>query len=224
MLLKVGTFNMAAGLQPKLENLKDFLEQEDFTFLGLQEVDEKTTRYPYDTTEYLSKNLALNGYFSKAMDFSNGAYGLSLLVKAPILQQETVFFPTTGNEPRLFQHVLVEIKGQLVHLYNTHLSFETPEIRRQQMNFLKEHLQFPYLVTGDFNTDYSIQEWEDFKLPLEKVNGQPHFFATFKEDDPLMHTKAIDNLLFTKNFTRKDKQIIPTPLSDHHLLTSIFEM
>lgn len=223
--MTIASFNMASGLNPDLEKLANFLKTMSCDFIGLQEVDEKTGRFPHPTSEILGKALNMTPYFSEAMPFMAGSYGITLLSKTPILTSSATFFETHGEEPRVYQEITTEIGAKKIHIYNTHLSFETPNIRQKQMAQLQKDLKEPLLLVGDFNTDQSVLEWEDFSLNFSLANGKNHqWLDTFMEKDPSMKTNAIDNIIYSSEFTLEKLEVIPTPLSDHALLKGTFTL
>lgn len=225
MKLTVGTYNMASGLQPDMNQLGKFLAAQNFDILALQEVDEMTDRYPFETAHLLAERLGMQSYFSEAMPFQNGKYGIAILVRGEILTSDTIGYSKFGVEPRVFQIVKAKIGGHTLHLFNTHLSFESPQLRQQQMRELVGRLGAPALVFGDFNTDQSVNEWEAFQLPLEKINGAKTIWRdTFQVPDVTMKTAAIDNILFSAEFVAQDCVVVPTTLSDHALLKATFTL
>lgn len=223
--ITIATFNMASGLNPDLEKLADFLNDLHCDFIGLQEVDEHTARFFHATSEILGKSLNMIPYFSEAMPFMAGSYGLTLLSKTPILTSKTVSYTTHGEEPRVYQEITTEIKGKKIHLYNTHLSFENPKLRQQQMAQLQENLAKPLFIVGDFNTDQSVSEWEDFALTYSYANGKNNqWIDTFMGKDISMKTKAIDNIIYSSDFSLEKLEVFPTTLSDHALLKGTFKL
>ena len=60
-------------------------------------------------------------------------------------------------EPRVLQRVVFEFEGKDIVFYNTHLSWENTELRKEQLEFIKEKLDndpVKYkILTGDFNVD-----------------------------------------------------------------------
>lgn len=225
MKLTVGAFNMAAGLNPDINQLGEFLVAQNFDILALQEVDEMTDRYHFYTAHLLAERLGMQSYFSEAMPFQNGKYGIALLVPGEILASATFAYSKFGVEPRVFQKIKAKIGGHTLHLFNTHLSFETPQLRQQQMNELVGHLDTPALVFGDFNTDQSVNEWEAFQLPLAKINGAKNIWSnTFQVPDATMKTAAIDNILFSAEFVAQGCVVVATTLSDHALLQATFTL
>ncbi len=173
---------------------------------------------------YFEKELGMYGYFSKAMAFEGGSYGILLLSKVPFSKTETYDYQTHGSEPRVLQVVEMNVKGQKLRVGNTHLSYETIALRQEQMRELITVMgEDASVITGDFNTDQTIQEWSDFSLPFDMVNGQDgDFFDTFQKEDETMKTKAIDNILYGKDLILMEKEIKLNTISDHGLLRADF--
>ncbi|MFW8052178.1 endonuclease/exonuclease/phosphatase family protein [Vagococcus fluvialis] len=219
----VGTFNVAAGLQPNKEQLKHWLNQQEIDILGLQEVDEWTKRNPYSMVKHLEE-IYSNHYFSKAMSFEEGEYGNAILTRFPILSQDTVSFKEYGLEKRVYQKVLLEIMGKQIALYNIHLSFESPVIRQSQISDLLDELTKETaaykIILGDFNIDQSLEEWQVFN-DYQLINGyQGKWLRTFIEEDGNMNHYSIDNIILSNNIELVAIRNIVTELSDHSLLAA----
>lgn len=82
-------------------------------------------------------------------------YGNAFLSKVPFRQTGAVPLPRRGiNEPRNVLWVDVDVSGQTIRLFGTHLSLDTQE-RRTQLQTLGTLLTaspYPALVAGDFNS------------------------------------------------------------------------
>ncbi|MHC5268463.1 endonuclease/exonuclease/phosphatase family protein [Enterococcus sp. LJL98] len=224
MRLKIGTFNIAAGLNPATEEIKKVLEQENFTMLGLQEVDFFSKRNPKDMLTEIAGEAYPYQIYQSAFPFSDGGeYGMGVLSQVKPQKIDHHVYQTTGEEPRVFQEVIFEGPNQQkIAFYNTHLSFESPEIRAKQVEELKARIlqnncQWQVIV-GDFNFDQTLNEWEVF-AEFQKVNGfQGQWFDTFLLEDETMKNFAIDNILVSANFQIEAVGMKETSLSDHGLL------
>lgn len=90
-----------AGMDEKINyhRICDVIRQTNADFVCLQELDSATSRsafgYQIDT---LAKQLKMNGYFSSAIHYQGGTYGLGLLSKETPLHLYKVALP--GVEPR----------------------------------------------------------------------------------------------------------------------------
>lgn len=81
-------------------------------------------------------------------------------------------------EPRIYTRVVIIKNDKKIAFYNTHLSFESTEIRKQQMEQLmtamkNDQIKYQVLV-GDFNADQSTKEWDIWRNDFTIVNGNNH--------------------------------------------------
>lgn len=230
MKLKIGTFNIAAGLNPETVAIKKILEQEAFTVIGLQEVDVFSKRNPKDMLTEVAGTAYPHQMYRSAFSFPDGGdYGIGVLSQLEPRRIDYQFYQTTGEEPRLFQEVIFECANQQkLAFYNTHLSFETPEIRKKQVEELKKRVSENgcqwQMIVGDFNFDQDLKEWEVF-ADFQQVNGfHGRWFETFLLEDETMKNFAIDNILFSPNVRIQRVGMQDTELSDHGLLWAEIEL
>ena len=158
---------------------------------------------------------ARNFAFSKAMDYKGGAYGIGILSRYPIVESETVplFYET---EPRVLCHGRLDVEGKRVDFFNTHLDYISKAARAKEFGQLREILSSydRYVLTGDFNTA-DMTEFEVLSDAVPVNHGQlGSFVAT---------GKAIDNILYTPNFTLTDSGMDPVTHSDHYLIWAELE-
>ena len=232
MLLKSGTWNIASGLGPDLPAMAGLIQQQGLDLIGLQEVDRQTRRCPHAVAEELADYLGWQVFFAPIFPLMGGEYGLALLSRWPLQARRVIHYRAKGAEPRILQMAQLRLApGIELMVVNTHLSFETPALRQQQMRQLQQELapviqrRQPLLITGDFNTDQRVTEWADFKGPWQLTNGAAgQWQATFQADDPAMRTRAIDNILFANGPQLQRWQVETTPLSDHALLRAEFQL
>ncbi|WP_225046896.1 endonuclease/exonuclease/phosphatase family protein [Lacticaseibacillus kribbianus] len=219
MRLNVATFNIAGGNAPDLTAITRLCERERLDLVGLQEVDRNTRRNPYDMPALLAGQ-TYTYRFAAAMPLMGGEYGIATLAAGPLQASRAVAYTTHGLEPRVFQRSLYTRDGVTLAVYNTHLSFETPALRRQQAAELLAAMRAedgPAVCFGDFNCDQSQDEWASFN-PLRRVNGNSTWFESFIGRDDTMKVMTIDNILMTPDVRFEGARLVPTILSDHRML------
>ncbi|MCH4057975.1 MAG: hypothetical protein LKE89_08740 [Lactobacillaceae bacterium] len=123
-------------------------------------------------------------------------------------------------EPRAYQRVVIEFNQQSLAFYNTHLSFEFPELRISQMQQLKHAVlndPTPYkIITGDFNADLNTTDWQVFRPEFQLANGyQGTWHDTFIGLDPAMKVNSIDNIIVTPNIKLTHIYTVKSMASDH---------
>ena len=215
--LRVATFNIknGSGVGHKMEKLAEHIAPLRFDIIGLQEVDVGTKRAGgIDTIRELSRAAGFEYYaFSPAIDYGGGKYGHGIMSKYPIVSYETKLLTTPAEyEQRVFGHAVIEIGGERIDFYNTHLSFENTEVRRAQFAELSSAIANArgFILTADFNTSD-----EGEKLLIDGgvlVNADK--YATFPStsapiDDIILHGGW--DILNSGMLTSGDK-------SDHNLI------
>ena len=219
--MRVATFNIAGGYAPDCAAINRLVTAQAATVVGVQEVDQFTPRAPYDMAALIAgQTHAVR--FDAAMPLGAGAYGLATLSAAPIVAHTATHYQAHGLEPRLYQRTVVDVASRQVAVYNTHLAFETAVLRTAQVTQLLAALAADpirtQVVTGDFNMDQDVAEWQPFDRTLRRVNGPTQWVETFVGHDANMRTYAIDNILYTPDLTCSKTQLVATLLSDHRML------
>lgn len=237
MTLRIGSFNIKNGTDVghNMKMLADEILRLDLDIVGLQEVDRLADRSQYlDTMETLSE---LTGYeyyyYSKAINIAGdpgkygqqGEYGTGILSKYPIVFEETTKLTSGSYEQRVLGNVIIEYEGVQINFFNTHLTYNTLEMREKQMEEINAIMgDSEYcILTGDFNIE-SIEEFKNFT----------NLTGASNEDNPLESypgwktepwpTGSLDNVLYSKEFTLKDCGVSKKKLSDHYLLWAELEI
>lgn len=224
--IRVGSFNIAANKTPDVNALRALTEEYKLEVVGLQEVDVFTSRNNYDMLTTFAGETYPSAYFSKAIDFNGGEYGIGTASKYLLEESKTVPVDSTGaKEQRVYQRSLLTKGGRTIAFYNTHLSWETWAIRSKQFEELKTALQNEtaeyIIVTGDFNADQQHSEFYTFLEEVDMVNGyQGKWYDTFNGVDATMKVNSVDNILLSRNLEIEDITMVETNLSDHNLLTA----
>ncbi len=132
-------------------------------------------------------------------------------------------------EPRIFTRVVIEHDGRQVAFYNTHLSWESIDLRRQQMEQLRDAMKadpVPYrIAVGDFNADQSRSEFDLWRADFHLANGgDDQWFDTFAGHDESMKVNSIDNIIVSKNVSISGVRALDTTLSDHRPLVATLSL
>ena len=237
MTIKVGSFNIKNGADVghNMKKLADEILRLDLDIVGLQEVDRFANRSQnLDTMEVLSE---LTGYeyyyYSKAINIAGnaaeygqeGEYGTGILSKYPIIFEETTKLSSGGYEQRVLGNVIIDVNGVQINFYNTHLTYNTIEMREKQMTEINDAMgEYKYcILTGDFNVE-SIEEFEKFVTLTGASNAEnPLTTYWYWQQDP-WPTGCIDNVLFSKEFVLKACGVSSKKLSDHYLMWAELEI
>ena len=201
--LRVGTFNIAANKNPDVDELRELTEKYNLEVVGLQEVD-----------------------ISKAIDYGGGEYGIATVAKYDFTENSETLLDTEAagpdSEDRVFQRSVFEKEGREIAFYNTHFSYENPEVRVVQFAQLKEALaedDAEYkIVVGDFNADQYQSEFYTMLESMDMANGyEGVWYDTFNGVDETMKVDTIDNIFVTRNLSIESVEMDESGLSDHNL-------
>lgn len=123
-------------------------------------------------------------------------------------------------EPRVYTRVVFKKDGKEIAFYNTHMSYETKEIRKKQMEQLQTAMKndpVKYTIAvGDFNADQSTKEFDLYRKNFNMANGgKGIWYDTFTEEDDTMNINSIDNIIVSKNIEIKSVKYEKVDLSDH---------
>lgn len=128
--------------------------------VALQEVDVNTKRSGnVNQAAYLAEKLGMHFYFAKAIDHGGGDYGVAVLSKFPIEDQNTLKFSRIEDrkaEDRVLATITVKLKsGKKIKFASTHLDHVKDEaLRLIQISEIVAQAQKerkPFIIAGDFN-------------------------------------------------------------------------
>ena len=213
--LRVGSYNIKHGGDVSLDMsiiAKDVTDL-SLDIIGFQEIDQKTSRVGgLDTMKALSDASGYEYYaFAKAINYKGGEYGTGILSRYPIVEFEVIKLDSGSEEQRCVGHAVIDVDGVLFDFFNTHLSFESLDLRTKQYKQLSELLAKceTYILTGDFNTA-NMTEFDVLPDATLVNNGK---FGTFPSSG-----NAIDNIVISKDWNIVDSGMGPKGHSDHNLL------
>ena len=216
MKLRVACYNIRHGHDAGLDMAvlaRDILSSSP-DVVGLQEVDVRTTRvHGRDTLAELAEAAGFAHYaFCRAIDFAGGEYGTAILSRYPIRTFTVIPLPSAGaHEMRTVGHAVLEVDGERVDVFNTHLSYESHALRLPQFEALAAlTAQHPsWILTGDFNT----ADTGCFDAFAGADLANPGKYATFPGTG-----EGIDNIVCSPPWRIADTGVLPNSHSDHLLL------
>lgn len=229
--LTLMTYNIYHGEQAydkgskNLQNIAELIKEIDPDFVALQEVDSMTQRtaaiygFPMDLTKELAKLTGMNGFFAKAIDYSNGRYGEGLLSKFPARMTKLDLPTPEGGEGRAMAMATLDLpSGQSITFGATHLCHESENNRIAQITEAAAYLQaldMPTIIAGDLNFKPGSKAYpilsEDF-IDAAAFYGNP--LPTIPFDNP---RSRIDYIWLSDNaeWEIKEVKVIPVNYSDH---------
>ena len=217
LTFKVATYNIEAWHEclDNTDILAEGIAETGADIVGLQEVDMFLRR---SGCKNMAEEIArVAGYphyrFVRALDYQGGQYGTAILSKHPIEKMEVINLEST-NEKRSVGRFVINVEGEKINYFNTHISYLEPEIYSHidQLAKILEGYE-SYIITADFNTC-------NFKL-LEAFHG--HRMANNAENELYTFPESnagIDNIIMTEDFEYSDPYLGPLGHSDHRMLVA----
>ena len=232
-ILKVMSYNIHIGNPPseaegvvKLEAAANAIKTANPDLVALQEVDKFTTRsgIDLDQAKKLADFTGMHYYFAKALNRSNGEYGVAVLSKFPIITTSRYSLPVqsgTGAELRVAGIIQVEIPGgkriYFVSTHFDHLAESNRELHaRELLKAIQPYKDAPIIVGGDFNMPPSSDTWNILKTEMAMTCSTCP--GTFPATNP---NTTIDYLLLNKQaqsvFKVKNHQTVNERYASDHL-------
>lgn len=204
--------------QENLKLLADTIADPDFDVVCLQEVDKVCARSEgVDMTAELARMATYPyTYFIKIRDFQGGEYGTAILSRYAVLDAKTFDFPVKiAKQGTSCGYVVLDVDGERVTVFNTHLSVESDEANTETMrclgDILSDYLQKnrgSILCCGDFNTNP-----DKFAKHLPRFSYANHDLHTYAD-------RSIDNVLYVGYAVTGvcTKPTASTGVTDHNML------
>ncbi len=217
VMLKIASYNIRHGadVNMNMQILADDIKGLNIDVVGLQEVDQNCKRSNYiDTMLELSEKTGMAHYaFAKGINLGAGEYGTGILSKYPIVSFEMTPLESQGHEQRSIGHAVLDVNGTRVHFFNTHLSYESKDVRTLQFAQIAALVPAgePWILTGDFNTgDFTEFDVIDHG---EMLNCAEHRMLSFAETG-----LAIDNVVLSHAWKMLDFGMLENNHSDHYMI------
>lgn len=230
---RVMSFNIAAG-HGAIDGIVRVIEKYNPDIVALQEIDVHWSERSnfVNQARYLGETLNRHYFFGEIYtvevennDESPRQYGLAFLSKNPLVHKDNHLLTRLSNltaEPELtvlpgFVEIAVEIKGQHIHVFNTHLDYRRdPSVRLTQtdeMIKIMKNVDGPFILTGDLNARPEADEISSLFDKLKDswiIEDDPGY--TFPADQP---DRRIDYILHSDHFEVMDVFVVDTDASDH---------
>ena len=214
--LKIGSYNIANGrdVDHNLTVIGQDIKDQGLDIVGVQEVDQFTNRSGnQDTMKILSESSGLEYYtFFRAILHDGGEYGLGILSRYPILTTSRKLLDSAGHEQRIFCKAVIDVEGEEINFFVTHLSYEDDALNAAQTaTVIKElrKVEGNFILTGDFNTsDFSAYQRAGFGV----ANSGADIVPTF-------NNSTIDNIIYsTHTYEFSTPANLVNGHSDHNML------
>lgn len=164
-VIKVMSYNIHHGNPPGDEARIDMdaiiqtIKEEDPDLVALQEVDVRVRRSgKIDQAAILADALNMQLFFSKAIDFDGGEYGLVILSKHRLSSKHVYKLSMAADstaEPRILQSVIVHMPNIAPFVFaNTHLDVLNTGnrlLQAKEIAGIAQQEKLPMILSGDWN-------------------------------------------------------------------------
>ncbi len=182
----------------------------------LQEVDRFHGRTGgVDQVAYFADALGMESAFGANVTSGSGQYGTAILSRFKILNNENYLLPNApGGEQRGLLRAGVEIGGQEVRIYTTHLQNKLVSLRESQARYVANILaseQLPIILGGDMNATANTATLAPLRAQVvdvwESVGSGPEGTGP--------NGSRIDFLLASPAIVPQRAQALRSAISDH---------
>ncbi len=188
----------------------------------LEEVDRfKASTGNIDQAAYFADALGMEHAFGANVTSGNGQYGVAILSRFKILNEKNYLLPNApGGEQRGLLGVGVEIGGQEVRIYATHLQNKMVGLREAQARYVAGILageDHPIILGGDMNATANTPTLAPLTARLVdawSVGSGPEGTGP--------NGSRIDFLLASPTIEPQRAQVLPSAISDHNRLAADF--
>ncbi|WP_234969317.1 endonuclease/exonuclease/phosphatase family protein [Bacillus massilinigeriensis] len=209
------------------------IEESGADVIGLQEVDKHWSSRSHfkDQARLLAMRLGMFYVYGSNLNLEPAnpsdprrEYGTAILSEYPIIQSENYALPKVGNtEQRGLLEATINIKGNQLHYYNTHLALTVTERMLQMERTLDivDNKKGPKVIMGDFNALPESLEMAPIINHYQDVFADSKGAYTYPAKKP---SKRIDYIFTSDDIEIKESEVIVTNASDHLPLTAELEL
>jgi endonuclease/exonuclease/phosphatase family metal-dependent hydrolase len=233
--VRVMSFNIHHGADPAdnldLERIAGVIEESGAEIVGLQEVDNHwSSRSDFeDQAAWLADRLGMHYAYAANLDRDPAAgqterrqYGTAVLSEYPIISSENhlltnIQYAQRPTEQRGLLETVINVEGNHISFYNTHLDHQRSEQRQSQVKeilAITEQSGRPAVLVGDLNAVPGTPEMDTILSQFSDV-----FAALGQEDDftyPVENpNRRIDYILTKGAIEPLAAEVIDTDSSDH---------
>lgn len=217
--IRVGTYNIKSlDYGEGLDEFVNDVEGMDLDVICLQEVDRNSLRS--NDMDMVKEMAEVAGYefyhFYQTMWILDGYYGLGILSKYPITEVQSSLLPNSLiKEPRILTETKIQVGDKQFSIYNTHITYENNAIRRDQLNFVENHVdRSEYsILAGDFNTFGANKRLQLSDMDSVNADGRFKTFGSYY---------ALDDIFYSNQLSLVEANVKTTSFSDHNLLYAEF--
>lgn len=230
--LKILSYNLRFGELASLEELAEFIKNENPDIVALQEVDVRTYRdrapkqNGKDFISELAYHTGMLGVYGKTIPHMGGYYGIGILSKYPLSLVERIYLPKTehGKEQRALLVADVEYEEDEYFTFaSTHLDYTNSQERQAQVAKINEELLnkiHPVIIAGDFNARPDA---------IEIADGMAQWQQLCNADATVPATNPKNKIDYIFAYPKNKWKLIENasyyiPLSDHLPISATVEI
>ncbi|MEH7011736.1 endonuclease/exonuclease/phosphatase family protein [Neobacillus niacini] len=237
--IKVMTFNIHHGGTDPIFDLKRIavlIKTSGADIIGLQEVDNHFSERSnfQDQAKWVANYLGMHCAYGVNLDYDplqegegRRQYGTAVISKYPILSAEnhlltTIPYPENPTEQRGLLETVINVRGNHVHFYNTHLDDQRADQRELQIKEIHDianQKEGTSIFVGDFNATPESAEilkmTAQYKDAFAEIGQNNNF--TFPADKP---DSRIDYIFTSEDVKICTGEVINTNVSDHLPITA----
>ncbi|GHH98921.1 metal-dependent hydrolase [Neobacillus kokaensis] len=226
--VKVMSYNIHHGVGEDgvldLERIAQMIEGANAEIIGLQEVDNHWSSRSdlQDQAKRLADRLGMFYTYAANLDLEpikpgepRRQYGTAILSKYPILKSENHPLTKIGNtEQRGLLEAVINVKGNHLHVYNTHLALTSAErhIQIEEIINIAAKSEGPKVILGDLNATPESNEMQLLYSNYQDTFAGENKANTYPAANP---AKRIDYIFCSTNLEIKEAKVINTLASDH---------
>lgn len=207
-----------------LQRIGDVLVSSGADVIGIQEIDRHWSERSQfeDQVAWLAEYIGYEHYvFGANLDrdpLTEGGerrqYGTAVISKYPIIYSENQFLTSSPREQRGLLKTTINIKGNHVHFYNTHLGLDTLE-RQTQAREIVEIVSSkggPSIIVGDLNAAPDTAEILTMSAAFQDAFADQNDAYTWPSND--LRVRA-DYIFYTPDLEKARAEAIHSLASDH---------
>lgn len=216
-----------------LKRIGDLIKQSDSDIIGLQEVDNHFSKRSNfeDQAKWLANYLGMVYEYGANIDDEplhegehRRQYGTAVLSKYPILSHQNhlltnIPYPENPSEQRGLLEAVVDVKGNHIRFYNTHLDHMREEQRASQIREILDiakQKEGTSIFVGDLNAEPESPEvlkmTEQYKDVFAELDQNKDY--TFPSSNP---NRRIDYVFTSKDVKIQNGEIIRNTFASDHL-------
>ncbi|KKK33666.1 endonuclease/exonuclease/phosphatase [Mesobacillus campisalis] len=212
-----------------LERIAKTIEESGTDIVGLQEVDNHwSSRSDFqDQAKWLAERLGMFYTYGANLDFEplndgdeRRQYGTAILSKYPIINSQNHPLTKIGNtEQRGLLEATINVKGNHLHFYNTHLALTSAEreIQIREIVEIASQSEGSKVILGDLNATPESNEMKSMYANYVDVFANQPAAYTYSAENP---TRRIDYIFTSSDIETVNAEVIQSLASDHLPITA----